>query len=346
MRLPPCLALRDDGVRLIMRIAFPHPPAAIGGPGGFQQLLSRKLRELGWEIVYPEDGKHPDVIVVVGSTRKLLWLWRCKRRGARVVQRLDGLNWLSKRRRATEWLRSRIFPRGDTIALIRSRFADVVVYQSRFVKDWWDREFGSRSGHCEIIHNGVDLDVFKPNGAEHGRRLVCVEGTVEYSPVSTGTIEALAKEVEFQGLADTFEIYGVVSDSLRERYAGFRKVRIMGSLPREQIHTVFPGSVFVSLDINPACPNSVIEAMASGCPVVAFATGALPELVPPECGILVPYGADVWKLEEPDYDALTKAVGQAFLDRARLSVAARRVAEARYSFADVLRAYLKLLCKE
>jgi hypothetical protein len=47
--------MQDDDAELIMRIAFPHPPAAIGGPGSFQQLLSRELRELGWEIVYPED---------------------------------------------------------------------------------------------------------------------------------------------------------------------------------------------------------------------------------------------------------------------------------------------------
>ena len=329
-----------------MRIAFPHRPVAIGGPGSFQQLLSRELQKLGWEIVYPEDGKRPDVIVVIGGTRKLLWLWRCKRKGVRIVQRLDGLNWLSKRRRATEWLRSRIFPRGDTIALIRSRFADVVVYQSSFVKDWWDRELGARPGRCEIIHNGVDLEVFKPNGAEQSRRLICVEGGIEHSPVSTGTIEALAREVEFQGLADTFEIYGAVSDSLRERYAGFHKVRIRGPVPREQIHTVYPGSVFVALDVNPACPNSVLEALASGCPVVAFATGALPELVPPECGILVPYGANVWKLEQPDYPALVNAVRQAFRDRTALAMGAHKVAEDRFNFACVSEAYLRLLSQD
>lgn len=238
------------------------------------------------------------------------------------------------------------FLRNRLIALVRSRLADIVVYQSQFAKDWWDREFGSRAGRCEIIHNGVDLDVFKPDGVERGRRLICVEGTVEYSSVSTGAIAALARAVEFEELADTFEIYGVVSNALRERYAGFRKVRIMGSMPREQIHAVFPGSVFVSLDINPACPNSVIEALASGCPVVAFATGSLPELVTPECGILVPYGADVWKVEEPDYEALIGAVRQALQDRTRLSAAARRVAESRYSLANVLSAYLKLLCTE
>jgi glycosyltransferase involved in cell wall biosynthesis len=329
-----------------MRIAFPHEPATIGGPGSFQERLSYELRKLNWEIVYPPQRERPDAVLVVGGTRQLPWLWQCKREGARIVHRLDGMDWLSNRRRAPEWQRIRARLRNRVVALIRSHLANTVVYQSRFAKDWWDREFGLRSGHHAVVCNGVDLDAFKPNGVERGRRLVCVEGAVEYSPISVGTIDALAREVEHGDLADTFEIYGRVSDAVRRRYASLRKVHIIGPVPREQIPAVYPGSVFVSLDVNPACPNSVIEALASGCPVVAFATGALPELVTSECGILVPYGANVWRLEEPDYGALVRAVGQAFQDRARLSVAARRVAEARYSFSDVLSAYLRLLGKE
>ena len=55
-------------------------------------------------------------------------------------------------------------------------------------------------------------------------------------------------------------------------------------------------------------------------------------------------GGDVWRLEEPDYQSLVEAVRQAFQDRARLSTAARKMAETRYGFAIVLHEYLKLLC--
>ncbi len=327
-------------------LAFPRRPSGIGGPGTFQQMLSGELVRRGWRIAYPDEAIRPDAVLVIGATRNVPWLWRSRRAGARVVQRLDGMEWLSKKSRTAGGLQMQAFLRNRLIALVRSRLADIVVYQSQFAKDWWDREFGSRAGRCEIIHNGVDLDVFKPDGVERGRRLICVEGGIEHSPVSTGTIEALASAVESEGLADTFEIYGDVSDSLRKRYAGFRRVRIMGAVPREQIHTVFPGSVFVSLDINPACPNSVLEALASGCPVVGFATGALPELVTPECGVVVPYGADVWKLEEPDYPSLVEAVGRAFGDRTALAAGARRTAEDRFNFSHVSQAYLRLLSRD
>ena len=44
-------------------------------------------------------------------------------------------------------------------------------------------------------------------------------------------------------------------------------------------------------------PNSVIEALACGLPVVSFDTGALPELVTPGAGRVVAYGGDPWRLD-------------------------------------------------
>jgi glycosyltransferase involved in cell wall biosynthesis len=326
-----------------MKIGFPHQPRPIGGTGSFQERLSTRLTDLGWQIVYPPDRIVPDVILVVAGTRRLGWLWRCRRRGTRIVHRLGGLNWLYRIGCRTEGQHVLPLIRNYLFSTIRARFADTVVYQSEFARDWWNRERGVWPGPQVVIRNGVDLNVFKPAERDGRRRLVCVEGVVEYSPVNTGIIDALAQEVEFHDLADEFEIYGQVSNGLRRRYAGYRKVHIAGPVPRDQIPTVYPGSVFVSLDVNAACPNAVIEALASGCPVVAFATGALPELVAPECGILVPYGADVWRLETPAYGILVDAVKQAFERRSELSVAARRAAEARFSFTDVLHAYLQVL---
>jgi glycosyltransferase involved in cell wall biosynthesis len=326
-----------------MKIGFPHKPRPIGGTGSFQERLTFQLQNLGWQVVYPEDRIAPDIVLVVAGTRKLRWLRHCRQQGIRIVHRLGGMNWLYRTGCRTEGRHVLPMLRNYLFSTIRARYADTVVYQSEFARNWWNRACGVWRGHQVIIGNGVDLQAFKPGRQESRKRLISVEGIVEYSPVNTGIIDVLAREVEFGSLADIFEVYGKVSDKLRRRYAGYRKVRIMGPVPRDQIHTVYPGSVFVSLDVNAACPNSVIEALASGCPVVAFATGALPELVSPECGILVPYGADVWRLETPAYGTLVDAVRQAFERRAELAPAARRAAEAKFSLTDVLHAYLQVL---
>ena len=62
-----------------------------------------------------------------------------------------------------------------------------------------------------------------------------------------------------------------------------------------------------SAEINPPCPNSVIEALACGLPVVGFDTGSLRELIGDNAGRLAPYGGNPWKLEPPDVPALAKA---------------------------------------
>jgi glycosyltransferase involved in cell wall biosynthesis len=63
-------------------------------------------------------------------------------------------------------------------------------------------------------------------------------------------------------------------------------------------------------EVNPPCPNSVIEAMACGLPVIGFDSGALKELVSDDAGCIVPYGANPWKLETPDISALAESAGQ------------------------------------
>jgi glycosyltransferase involved in cell wall biosynthesis len=60
-------------------------------------------------------------------------------------------------------------------------------------------------------------------------------------------------------------------------------------------------------DLHAACPNSVIEALACGLPVVALDSGALRELVVGDAGRVTPFGGDPWKLDPPDLDTLAQA---------------------------------------
>ena len=48
-------------------------------------------------------------------------------------------------------------------------------------------------------------------------------------------------------------------------------------LPAEALSSV---SVYLGLERNLPCPNSVVESLASGTPVVGYVTGSLPEPVP------------------------------------------------------------------
>jgi glycosyltransferase involved in cell wall biosynthesis len=101
--------------------------------------------------------------------------------------------------------------------------------------------------------------------------------------------------------------------------------------------------VLFSADLNPACPNSVIEAMACGLPVVAFDTGALNELVLNDSGRLVPYGSDPWKIEQPDIQALANAAAGILKDQARFRKNARTQAEAALGLDKMMDDYINNL---
>jgi glycosyltransferase involved in cell wall biosynthesis len=87
----------------------------------------------------------------------------------------------------------------------------------------------------------------------------------------------------------------------------------------------------------------VIEALACGLPVVAFDTGALPELVAGDAGRVASYGANVWRLEPPDTGGLAEAALQILNDQEHFRLAARRRAEARFGLEMMVDDYLHAL---
>ena len=83
-------------------------------------------------------------------------------------------------------------------------------------------------------------------------------------------------------------------------------VNWLGVIPHEQIPDLDRSAhLFFTAEINAACPNSVVEALACGLPVVGYATGSIPELVGDDGGAVEPYGSDHWKLEVPDSEAIS-----------------------------------------
>jgi glycosyltransferase involved in cell wall biosynthesis len=87
--------------------------------------------------------------------------------------------------------------------------------------------------------------------------------------------------------------------------------------------------LFVLPSFTEGTPNSLIEAMAHGLPVVTTRVGGIPDVVTPNCGLLVPPG-DVGALAT----ALARLVADAVL-RGRMGHAARKRYEARYTPAVV-----------
>jgi glycosyltransferase involved in cell wall biosynthesis len=100
------------------------------------------------------------------------------------------------------------------------------------------------------------------------------------------------------------------------------RVSLVGELDEEPLRRAYDrADVFVLATLQETYGMAVAEALAHGLPVIATSTGAIPQLVSDDAGILVPIG-DVAALAE----ALDRVIGDAAL-RARLADGASRAAE-------------------
>ena len=328
---------------------FPRA-ANTGGVTSFQAKLTAGLNARGIQVCYRLNETPFDALLLTSTTRDLPGLLRIRRRGVRIVQRLDGINWLHRRLRTGphHFLRAEYGNR--LLALLRSRVVTHIVYQSGFVHGWWARQFGPERAQSVVIHNGVDLSTYTPNGPG-GRptepfRLLLVEGSLQ-GGYETGLATAIGLA---GGLAEKFSlelmVVGRVSLDLQAASQIKSRVPILwaGMVPRDDIPAIDRSAhLLYSADINAACPNSVIEALACGLPVSGFATGALPELVTGDAGRLVPYGGDPWKLDPPDLPALTRAAAEILQNNAHFRQAARRRAEEAFSLDTMVDRYLEVL---
>ncbi len=322
--------------------------SGLGGPASFHGRLTEGLRARGWRVHHDPLAAGCRALLVIGGTRRIDLIYRAKQRGVRIVQRLNGMNWLHRKTRtgAKHYLRSEI--NNWILAVIRRSLADEIVYQSQFSRNWWNTVRGFTRKPARVVHNGVDLTRFTPEGSaqlpsDH-LRVLMVEGHVAggYELGLVNGIKLVHELNRYMSQPVKLHVAGDVPADLRANSG--TAVTFAGAVPRDEIPALDRSAhLLFSADLNAACPNSVIEALACGLPVVAFATGSLPELIEDDAGIVVPYGSNYWNLEEPDIPALAAAAGQVLLNPARYRAAARARAEAAFSLDTMVEQYLAAL---
>jgi glycosyltransferase involved in cell wall biosynthesis len=323
----------------------------VGGMVSFRDKLTAGLQKRGVEVCEDSDDDC-DALLVIAGTRDLGLLRRAWKRGVRVVHRLDGINWLHRKHRTP----ARVFIRAEIgnllLAFIRRFYADRVVYQSEFIKSWWEDWYGRTRVPNRVIYNGVDLQHYSPSGpGERPKdriRIMVVEGSLTHGHEVglSWAVELAEKLKEIQSLPVELVIAAEVAESQKDYWKknSHVPVNFLGVLPRERIPELDRSAHFYfSAEINPPCPNSVIEAMACGLPVAGFSMGSLPELVTPEAGTVIFYGGDPWKLDHPNIPGLAAGVARMLADLPRYQAGARARAESAFELDAMVDKYLEVL---
>ena len=330
------------------------PQSGLGGPASFSGRLAAELGVRG--ITVQPDPLAPGcaAVLVIGGSKRLDRLWQARRGGVRIVQRLNGMNWLHRRVNTgiRHYLRSEV--NNWILATIRSRLAERIVYQSWCSQEWWGKAYGGPvKAAGRVIYNGVNLEAYSPQGSGDRPgdtyRLLLVEGHLA-GGYATGLHNAVALLAELGKDGERpweLVVAGDAPPALRASVEASHPglwITWAGVVSRQEIPALDRSAhVLFSGDLNAACPNAVIEALSCGLPVAAYATGALPEMVSGDAGCVVPYGGDPWKLEPPATGALAAAVAQITRQQEKYRPGARARAETQFNIETVVQQYIEVL---
>ncbi len=322
----------------------------IGGPSSFQSRMRAGLEKEGIETHHDPLRQGTDAILVIAGTRHIDKLWLAHKRGIRIVQRLNGINWTQRRvfTGIRHFLRAEIY--NVMMAIIRRSLADEIVYQSKFTQAWWSEQYGTLKKPCSIIYNGVNLDAFKAGSSsmlpKDHIRIQVTEGHLGGGH-ELGLMNAVrfAKDLRIKmGKPVRLRVVGDVPVHLQNEFAGLDWIEWIGIVGLEKIAAFNQTAhLFFPCEINASCPNSVVEALACGLPVVGYDTGAIRELVGTDGGQIAAYGAEATRMQPAKPEPLIDATLRVLDQLAQFKTGARKRAEKLFDAATMVDAYKKIL---
>ncbi len=161
--------------------------------------------------------------------------------------------------------------------------------------------YGANPEHVTTIQNGCNTEMFRVRdrsatrqslGLKIGNRLITFVGRVVEAKGVSELVHAFAdlcKENADLQLAIVGD--GVYMDSLKAQIRDLgiaSRIQLPGAMSPSQVALWISASDLVCLpSYSEGYPNVLVEALASGIPVVATDVGGVPEIVDHECGILV-----------------------------------------------------------
>ncbi|MDP3512772.1 MAG: glycosyltransferase family 4 protein [Sulfuritalea sp.] len=328
------------GAQVLCNLAVPRREELAVNYGGARRgdfggplVKVKRLREY-----FPEVRWGYNLVYLLSNTPYLpgMALDVLKRRGVPIVHNQNGVFY--KAWYAGDWA-------AQNRRMARSyHAADWVFYQSEFCRRAADKFLGARSGSGEILYNAVDTERFRPHlrapdSARNDYYCFLITGKIDrhlYYRLES-TIAGLRIACD-GGLNARLKVAGWVDSEARSRaesqaselgLAG--RIEFMGAYTQEQAPDVYRNAdAYVMTKHNDPCPNTVLEALASGLPILYSDSGGVPELAGTEAGVALTCPEDWDTTQTPKAEAIGEGMLRIAAGHDAFAAAARRRAVERF----------------
>lgn len=245
---------------------------SIGGPSTFMRNLHNYLESVNYPV-QSDRRRSYGIFFPVSHNLKELHYFRTMNKA--IIQRLDGVYYPSQHGDSYQG-------RNELIEQIYNHYATHIVFQSDYSRKQCFEMFGTKDQETySIVHNGVDKSLFYP--AQKPQQVP--KETIRFITVGNFRKKAMILPIvnSLNEISQKYTIkltlVGEVTDPSLQQYLlqdYITQVGPKGSL--EVARLLRESDVFLHSQLNDNCPNAVLEAIATGIPVVGFNSGAMAEL--------------------------------------------------------------------
>jgi glycosyltransferase involved in cell wall biosynthesis len=277
----------------------------------FARSASKKIEELnkqnGFDIIHSNLPLVPSFAIPNDSAKAIVCAVHSTWKGEAIVTKRDNPKELNPNEKAM--IRFNFVLRAYEKKLMKR--SDALIAVSKYTVDELTELYGIKEEKIHVIYNGVDMEKFKPRpnraemyrefGLEEDHKIVLFVGRLYHRKgleILLRSIPPVLREfskVKFvisgKGFKKKEENLRILAQELNIE----ENVKFLGYVPDEKLPSLYSASdIFVLPAIYENFPFAILEAQATGLPVISTKVGGIPEfLVDNENGFVIDPGDSI-----------------------------------------------------